>query len=182
MSSFCRPHWIHIPSISRSFCYVRPCRFSPKVFHPKLQSDSLRILISLCIPDNITYSLISLSVTPCIPSLVSQGAYYLWLLLRTCRGINMVQALVHRVKFKLEQTGSRASLLGGCIILLPARFTFISSLPKSVPRKTSKRFPTYPYISIYFCPCPLPMHTLTPIQGTHYSRFLLRTWQSIKMV
>ena len=131
--SFCRPHWIHIPPISRSFGYVRPCRFSPKVFHPKLQSDSLRILISLCIPDNITYSLISLSVTPCIPSLVSQGAYYLWLLLRTRRRINMVQTLVHQVKFKLEQTRSRASLLGGCIILIPERFTFISSLPKSVP-------------------------------------------------
>ena len=103
-------------------------------------------------------------------------------MLRTWKRINMVRNLVHQVKFKLEQTGSRASLLGGCIILIPARFTFMSSSAKSVPHKTSKWFPTYPYISMYFCPCPLPMHTLTPIQGTHYSRFLLRTWQRIKIV
>jgi hypothetical protein len=104
LSSFCRPHWIHIPPISRS-AYVRPCRFSPKVFHPKRQSDSLRILISLRISDNMAYSLISLSITLCIPSLVSQGAYYLWLLLRTWKRINMVRNPVHQVKFKLEQTG-----------------------------------------------------------------------------
>ena len=138
LSSFCRPHWIHIPPISRSFGYVRPCRFYPNVFHPKRQSDSLRILISLRIPHSMTYSPISLSITLCIPSLVSQRAYYLWLLLRTWKRINMVRNLVHQVKFKLEQTGSRASLLGGCIILIPARFTFVSSSAKSVPHKTSK--------------------------------------------
>ena len=161
MSSFCRPHWIHIPPISRSFGYVRPCRFSPNVFHPKRQSDSLRILISLRIPHNMTYSPISLSITLCIPSLVSQRAYYLWLLLRTWKRINMVRNLVHQVKFKLEQTGSRASLLG--------------------QKCSTQNVKVIPYISLYL-PCPLPMHTLTPIQGTHYSRFLLRTWQRIKMV
>ena len=53
----------------------------------------------------MAYSLISLSITLCIPSLVSQGAYYLWLLLRTWKRINMVRNPVHQVKFKLEQTG-----------------------------------------------------------------------------
>ena len=79
---------------------------------------------------------------------------------------------------------SRASLLGGCIILIPARFIFISSLPKSVPHETSKWIPTCPYIftNMHFWPCPSPMVTLTPIQGIYYSKFLLRAWQRIKMV
>ena len=54
--------------------------------------------------------------------------------------------------------------------------------PESVSPKASKWLTTYPYISMYSCPCPLPMHTLTPIQWSHYLTFLLRTWQRIKMV
>ena len=63
-------------------------------------------------------------------------------------------------------------------------FHFISPLPKSVPHETSKWLPTCPYIftNMHFWPCPLPMVTVTPIQGIYYSKFLLRAWQRIKMV
>ena len=56
------------------FGYVTPCRFRPKVFHPKRQSDSLRILISLCIPDNMAYSRMSLSITFTYPRSYPMGA------------------------------------------------------------------------------------------------------------
>ena len=59
------------------FCeYVTPFHFLPKVFHPKRQNNSLCILISLCVSDNMVYPLMSLSITYTYPH-----SYPLWGLL-----------------------------------------------------------------------------------------------------
>ena len=75
----------------------------PKVFHSKRQSDSLRILISLGIPDNMVYSLMSLPITYTYPHSYPMGGYYLRFSLRTRQRINMVRRLAHQVKFELDQ-------------------------------------------------------------------------------
>ena len=60
------------------FCeYDTPFTFLPKVFHPKRQHNSLCILISLCVSDNMAYPLMSLSITYTYPHTpIPYGSYY----------------------------------------------------------------------------------------------------------
>ena len=118
------------------FCeYVTPFHFLPKVFHPKRQHNSLCILISLCVSDNMVYPLMSLSITYTYPH-----SYPLWGLL--------LNIMVFAKNLEEDQYGSKVCPssqvwagskglaprppgsvpLRGCIMLIRARFTFRSSI------------------------------------------------------